>query len=407
MTGNWRNHCILLCTLMMVSGCEFRAGRTVAEMNILLDSLQSVYAPDTRIAHWDLTLAVRSGSIYLTGEVANREAYNKIVKKVDEYFPQVQNEMVLLPVEGTGRMVNGLVNNSVAHLRREPSSRKELVDQALLGTPVRILKENDEKFLVQIANGTLGWVNRSEVHAMDPSELAIYRDAEKIIFKAQYGFSFSEPDENSMPVADLVIGCILQVVSRESDFYQVAYPDGRLGWVNPDEVMDAEDVFHKTILREGVVSTVLNYHGIPYLWGGRSSKALDCSGLVANVYFMNGILLPRDSDQQSLCGRVITEDFKPDGLEPGDLLFFGKKAADTQPESINHVAIYLGDGEFIHAAGYRDRVGINSMDSTRSNFIPHFPELFVRATRIIGEDPEGFQHIAENKFYKEIINAAK
>ncbi|MCK4746655.1 MAG: C40 family peptidase, partial [Bacteroidales bacterium] len=117
--------------------------------------------------------------------------------------------------------------------------------------------------------------------------------------------------------------------------------------------------------------------------------------------------LPRDSDQQSRCGRVITEDFDPAGLETGDLLFFGNRATDTSPERVSHVAMYLGGGEFIHAAGYRDRVGINSMDSTRPNFIPDYPERFIRATRIIGEESEGFQPIAENSFYREIIKRAE
>jgi hypothetical protein len=70
---------------------------------------------------------------------------------------------------------------------------------------------------------------------------------------------------------------------------------------------------------------------------------------------------------------------------------------------VSHVAIYIGEGEFIHAAGYRDRVGINSMDSTQAHYIDTYPEIFVRATRIIGEDNQGFQPVSGNPYYKEII----
>ena len=69
---------------------------------------------------------------------------------------------------GADVLVNGLVNNSVIHLRREPSSKTELVTQALLGTPVRILKTEGGKSLIQIPDGYLGWVNESEVHSMAP-----------------------------------------------------------------------------------------------------------------------------------------------------------------------------------------------------------------------------------------------
>ncbi|MEN8228560.1 MAG: C40 family peptidase [Bacteroidota bacterium] len=393
--------------ILFATACTSRNDRNIAGLNTLLDSLKSQYAPDSRIELWDLTVAAEEGSIYLAGEVANKGTYKAIVKAVDENFPEVKNTMVLLPVDGTGQLVTGLVNNSVIHLRHEPSSKKELVTQARLGTPVRILKDMDGKRLIQTPDGYLGWVNIPEVQAIDLEELTRYRESQKIVYQAQYGSSYSEPDETSMPVADLVIGCILPVVSQESGFLEVEYPDGRLAWVKKSEVIDAEEVFYKTVTKENVEKTILEFHGIPYLWGGASSKAIDCSGLVSNVFFMNGIQLPRDASQQIHCGRVMTEDFDPEGLETGDLLFFGRKATDSQPERVTHVATYLGDTEFIHAAGYRERVSINSMDSTRANFIDGYPEIFIRAVRIIGEEGEGFGPIAENEFFKEIIHIAK
>ncbi len=65
--------------------------------------------------------------------------------------------------------------------------------------------------------------------------------------------------------------------------------------------------------------------------------------------------------------------------------------------------MYIGGGEFIHSAGYRERVSINSMDSTKDNFIERYPEIFVRSVRILGEEALGFRPISENKFYQEII----
>ncbi len=240
---------------------------------------------------------------------------------------------------------------------------------------------------------------------MEPAELDLYKSRDKIIYGSQYGFSYSEPDESSLPVADLVIGCILPVLSEKGAFYETEYPDGRLAWVKKAEVIPAGEIFHKEAHANELLETAMGFHGIPYLWGGASAKNLDCSGFVSNVFFMNGIQMPRDADQQALCGREITTRFEASALEEGDLLFFGRKAGPEGEERVSHVAIYMGDGEFIHAAGFRDRVSINSMDSTRANFIETYPEIFVRASRIIGEEPEGFLPLSSNPYYQEIIQS--
>jgi gamma-D-glutamyl-L-lysine dipeptidyl-peptidase len=390
--------------VMLAVACTSPNERTILELNLLLDTLQLQYAPDTQLELWDVYAQMEDGSVLLSGNLASKEAYKAVVQKVDKQFPEVKNELLLLPVNGMGQLVNGVVNNSVIHLRKEPSSKKELVTQALLGTPVRILKAEGSKSLIQVPDGYLGWVNTAEVHALDVEGLATYREAEKLVYIEQYGMAYSEPDVGSMPVSDLVIGNILSKVSEESGFFQVKYPDGRLGWVMSTELVPADEIFYKTTIKENLVQTALRYHGIPYLWGGNSSKNIDCSGLVSNIYFMNGIQLPRDGDMQSIIGRELTTDFVSDTLEPGDLLFFGRKASEGKKESVSHVAMYIGDGEYIHSAGYRERVSINSMDSTLEHYIDSYPDIFIRAVRILGEEFDGFSSISENAYYKEIIS---
>jgi hypothetical protein len=393
--------------VILASACSSPTRRTITGLNELLVSTHQQLAPDDRIELWDVSVHSDSGQFQLIGNLTSQEAYNILDEALDQQFPEVENRIILHSVGGEGPQVNALVNNSVIHLRREPSSTKELVTQTLLGTPVRILKTEGGKSLIQVPDGYIGWVNTAEVHALDADELAAYREAEKLVFNAQYGMAYSEPDEASMPVTDLVIGNILSKVSEESGYTQVKYPDGRLGWVRSGELVPAEEIFYKTTLKENLVQTSLQFHGIPYLWGGTSSKTIDCSGLICNVYFMNGIQLPRDADMQALIGKELTTEFVSDPLEPGDLLFFGRKASEGKEENVTHVAMYIGDGEYIHSAGYRERVSINSMDSTRENFIERYPEIFVRAVRILGEEYEGFRPIAENDFYKEIISTTE
>ena len=391
----------LILTGILLGACTSKTEKSIAELEVLLGELKLEYAPDDRIEWWNPVIVAEDKLLTLMGEVSSNDAFQAIAQGVEKQFPGVQNELLIIPEDGD--LVNGLVNNSVIHLRREPSSKKEMVTQALLGAPIRILKTEGGKSLIQVADGYVGWVNSAEVYALSPEELEAYKEADKLVFTAQYGMCYSEPDENSLPVTDLVIRNILVKLQEGPEFSQVLYPDGRKGWVKSSDLIPASEVFYKSTLKENLVQTALKFHGIPYLWGGTSSKNIDCSGLVCNVYYMNGIQLPRDADMQALIGKELSTEFVYEGLEPGDLLFFGRKATEDKEESVTHVALYIGGGEYIHSAGWRERVSINSMDSTQDHFIERYPEIFVRSVRILGEEAVGFHPLAENKFYQQII----
>jgi cell wall-associated NlpC family hydrolase len=96
--------------------------------------------------------------------------------------------------------------------------------------------------------------------------------------------------------------------------------------------------------REGLVRTAQSFLGLPYLWGGTSPETgFDCSGLAMAVYRLNGLRLPRNSREQFEAGIPVgTQE-----LRKGDLLFF----ATTGGGRVSHVAVYVGDGAFIHAPG--------------------------------------------------------
>jgi gamma-D-glutamyl-L-lysine dipeptidyl-peptidase len=134
---------------------------------------------------------------------------------------------------------------------------------------------------------------------------------------------------------------------------------------------------------------------LPYMWGGSSSKAVDCSGFVHIVYFMNGIILSRDASLQALHGLAVDISDGWHELQVGDLLFFGS-VKNSKPH-VTHVAIYKGDSEFIHSAG---RVMINSLDSTRSNFSSYRKNTLLSARRIIGsEGSPGIVAVRDHDWY--------
>mgnify|MGYP000901491414 FL=1 len=89
--------------------------------------------------------------------------------------------------------------------------------------------------------------------------------------------------------------------------------------------------------RHNVLLKGKKYIGTPYLWGGTTPKGFDCSGLIHYLYGKQGISIPRNSREQFSRLQATSDP------QPGDLVFFRKKGV------INHVGLYLGNGQMLHA----------------------------------------------------------
>ena len=112
------------------------------------------------------------------------------------------------------------------------------------------------------------------------------------------------------------------------------------------------------------------FKGGRYVWGGTTPEGFDCSGYVQYLYKKNNISLPRTAWAQSQKGKVV----ELEDLQKGDLLFF--LTDKTRGIPVTHVGIYIGNGEFIHAASKKKGIIISPL--TRGSYA----KSFVSARRV-------------------------
>ena len=124
-----------------------------------------------------------------------------------------------------------------------------------------------------------------------------------------------------------------------------------------------------------VVPTAEQYIGVPYRYGGTSPRTgFDCSGFVQYVYGIQGVDLPRTSRQMAGAGIAVEPSRR--SLAVGDLMLF------TQGGRISHVAIYAGNGRFIHSSSSGNGVRYDDLGTRRGRW---FADHMVAARRVVGD----------------------
>ena len=113
-----------------------------------------------------------------------------------------------------------------------------------------------------------------------------------------------------------------------------------------------EQANQQASLRNQIVNYALKFVGNPYVWGGTSlTKGADCSGFTQSVLKNFGIYIPRVSRDQARAGRAV----KSSEMRPGDLIFYTNSSG-----VVNHVAMYIGNGQVVHAASRRSGIKIST-----------------------------------------------
>lgn len=329
--------------------------------------IKSLYAPDTRVNIFNVNGIKTGNKLVLKGETDKMEVKEELVKNLSAKYKVVIDSIQLLP-DNKLPYTHALVNVSVANLRTNPSHPSELATQAIFGTPVLVLKKENDWYLVQTPDKYIAWVDSPGISLFNDTDYKNWQNSSKIFATALNGRIYASDSLNSFPISDFVAGNIFQLNENyySKNFIKIILPDKREGFVKKTE-FENFDIFiikNSDISSENLVSTAKQFMGIPYLWGGTSVKGLDCSGFTKTVFFLNGLIIPRDASQQVLAGDKVELDGYFSKIKPGDLLFFGSKRTDNS-DRITHVGMYLGNGKFIHESGC---VKIESLRKSDSNY---------------------------------------
>lgn len=358
----------------------------------IIREIELQFVPDSRTGIFNITSETKFSKVLLKGETDNDEAHAVLISRLGNAGYDIQDSIRILPE--TTSTPWAIVSISVANLRKNPSHDAEMVTQALMGTPLKVIKQTSDWILVQTPDKYIAWCESDIISFKNVAKFKQWQNSQRVIVT---GWSDFLRDSTDQVICDLVAGCILELSNMSPFYAYVSTPDGRSGKVPIKSITDFDN-WKKSIspAAPALIESARNFLGTPYLWGGASVKGVDCSGFIKSIYFNNGIILARDASQQANYGEEIriNDAFT---FMPGDLLFFGQKARENKSERITHVGMYLGDTEFIHSSGL---VKINSFDSVRHNYSHYRTIGLLRVRRIIGHpDSEGIVSVKNHPWY--------
>ncbi|WP_423129610.1 NlpC/P60 family protein [Gaoshiqia sp. Z1-71] len=381
---------LLFVSLFWIS-CSYN--RLDSQANEIVVKINQQFAPDPRVAIFDIDLSASSGKLVLQGKTSLPLAIQALKDSLASFNVEIVDSVVVLPDVSVGEKTWALVALSAGNMRTEPNHAAEMASQLLMGTPVRILQQRKGWYLVQSPDKYIGWCENSTLSTLTESEWTAWKHSNRYIYLRKDGLLFEKANETSEVVSDLVLGDLFVVISAEKHFLQALLPDGRKGFVNESDCLSFSEWKNVVPQAEQIIATAATLKGSPYLWGGTSSKAVDCSGLIKTAWFSQGVILARDASQQARFGEILNVD-DINSFEPGDLLFFGRSK-----ERVSHVALYIGTGKYIHASGM---VRINSLNPQDPDFSEFNRNRLVSAGRVFSQlNTDGITQVKDHSWYSD------
>ncbi len=233
-------------------------------------------------------------------------------------------------------MQYGICKLSIIPLRIEPSDKSELISQLLFGEHFKILETRKKWLKIRLAFDKYeGWISHNQYEEIN-------KETYKLIDKAKPSFAAELIDfatDESQNFSIVTLGSNLPLF-KDNNFY-----------INGTKFHYEGQVYRELLAKEFIIEIAYKFLNTPYLWGGKTSFGIDCSGFTQTVYKLCGHILLREASQQATQGEALS--FIEES-EPGDLAFF-----DDHEGVICHVGIIMKDNYIIHAHG---KVRIDRLD---------------------------------------------
>ncbi|HKL90231.1 MAG TPA: SH3 domain-containing protein, partial [Allomuricauda sp.] len=151
-------HLVLLIALIL-SACNTEKSSEADTVDDIIASIKEKYAPDKRIALFDVESEKNTAGYIIKGKTNLPEALNALEMELESQQITYTDSIEVLPATDLEGEIYGVITNSVANIRSQPSHSSELVTQATLGMPLNVYQKDDNWYQIQTPDKYLGWVD--------------------------------------------------------------------------------------------------------------------------------------------------------------------------------------------------------------------------------------------------------
>lgn len=255
--------------------------------------------------------------------------------------------------------MHAIVNNIIGHIQSKCYSESENSDEVLYGMCVEILKDYGGWCYIKTHYNYEGYINKKEI-LINENKAQEYENEKNAVCVAAFADILDCPEAEGHQIMIVTRGAMLidtKQLNDKKNFTKIKLADGRYGWIRRSFIAELKvdyNLMDEEKLRDNLVKSAMSYIGTQYRWGGKSPLGIDCSGLCSMAYMLNGIIIYRDAKIKE---KFPVKEICFDKAKKGDLLYFK-----------GHIAMYLGNGRYIHSSNSNDCVKINSFNKNDENY---------------------------------------